>query len=623
MESLVKHYIQEAKEGIEVDGVVVSLLNKSQAGAILTKNGINNQTFEKVIKMITDYYNANIANNKAKDFMPDTNIKATFPNIKYIQDIVIRSYICHVIDNDINEFNNLLGEDEKIKNQSLHDITLNMAITQLKKIYKINSLKFTKIFKKEDKAITSAEIIKGKAEIEKQIKFDTMETIPDNIKELVIKNTEKITNIDVKKIKEEIKNVHNIVIDDTAIKNANKYLTAIRETFSFLTDYFKKISIKDLKKSQKIIEDADKNNDTIFIKKIKDILKTLGHIGTGAYSLKEDFSEMNVVAWCLNVLNLKAYHTGIDDFSDITSDLEKKVISILNKYKPAQRNSYDAYHLVEDFIEICRDQTDVKISHEVADLLLIQIVKDFLIKANDEVNNFLTVSNKMNKTKVIEVKKDEEGNVTQIVNNTPEKQRHMEIKKMVTELSNDVAEARKFFFNLYGGLTTFNGSSWESLDVKTQNKILKAAKLNRNNAEFLQLKLNKKIENATGINPENRDTEELEKLKKEFEDKLLAERTENANNFINKFNNLSAKQIEGLKIKYGIRYQAADRLIKNYEKTGKINEKIKAIMDDNSENKLAQIIRIIPPNGSTSRLEESTEKTSLLNKYMSLINENK
>jgi ATP-dependent Clp protease protease subunit len=119
----------------------------------------------------------------------------------------------------------------------------------------------------------------------------------------------------------------------------------------------------------------------------------------------------------------------------------------------------------------------------------------------------------------------------------------------------------------------------------------------------------------------NTDLKETERLN-EVLLSILAERTKNANNFINKFNNLSTKQIDGLKIKYGIRYQAADRLIKNYEKTGKINEKIKAIMDDNSENKLAQIIRIIPPNGSTRMLEESTEKTSLLNKYMSLINEN-
>ena len=358
----------------------------------------------------------------------------------------------------------------------------------------------------------------------------------------------------------------------------------------------------------------------IFTNKIKDILSGLGHINS--YAMKENFESMNVLAWCYNVINLKAYHTGSGDFSNIDNETEKKVVSILVKYQPAQRNSYDAYHLVEDFIEICRDQTgEIKISHNVTDLVLTQILKDHMKKAYDDVNNLLRTTTKINKVKNIEVKKDESG-VMQVINQgKTEKTRRTEVEKMVGELSSNVAKARKFFFDLYGGQTTFNNKRWENLDKKTQTQIMKNAKIDRNSAEFIELKLNKKIENSTGINPRNREHQLAADLETDMKAKAMTNMSTASINFITEFK----KEKENYKQKYGNKLELMSKIVNNYELTGNINKKIKEIFDKNDsfQYKIIDFAKAIPANGNIRNLLNDSTETPLLNKYLGILNENK
>ena len=628
MENLVKHYIQEAKEGIEIDGEVISLLNKKESETILKKHGITNQTFAQVSKMVMDYYSEKLAGNKASGFINNDEIKAKFPDAKYVQDITLRSYLCHVIEVDKGTFDNASSDTSSVKKEAVKDLSLNLAVVQLKKIYKINSLKFSKILNKAgDAAITSAEVKATKTELEKQIKTDKDNIIPDNVKDIMVDKTEKITPKVIKDIKNEIKKI-DIVIDENAIRNVNKYLSAIKETFNFLTLHFKGISIKNLDKSKKILEDAQKAKDQVFISKIEDILKSLGNINS--YAMKENFDNMNVLAWCNNVLNLKAYHTSSSDLEPISNELEKKVVSILNRYKPAQRNSYDAYHLVEDFIEICRDHTgEIKLSHQITDLMLIEVLKDFMKKTNDQVNLLLTVSNKTTKVKNVEVERDDEGDITKIINNTTEIKRRKEVEKMIGDQFKTASEARKFFFDLYNNQTTFNGKSWGSLTKEVQNSILKAAKINKSSAEYLDIKLNRRIEKKTGTNPIVREQEIGAKEKESLQNVIFAQMNDNARKFIKKFDSLTSDQIETFKIKYkyGSRFELIQRLVEKYKTTGIVNAKAKDIFDKSTDeeykfiHKVAELNRIIPRNGAVNTLFESNE-TPLLNRYLGMLNEN-
>ena len=131
MEKLVEHYIQEAKEGIEIDGEIISLLSKKESDTILKKNGITNQVFTQLSKSTMKCYDDNFAGQKAGDFINNTEIKAKFPDGSYIQDITVRSYLCHVIEKDKETFDNAI----KNMDSAIYDITLNMAVVQLKKIY--------------------------------------------------------------------------------------------------------------------------------------------------------------------------------------------------------------------------------------------------------------------------------------------------------------------------------------------------------------------------------------------------------------------------------------------------------------------------------------------------------
>jgi hypothetical protein len=621
MNSLIKFYIQEAKEGIEIGSEVINLLNKKESEIILKKHNISNVDFAKLTKAILDYYETNIAAKKVSDFIVDlVNIKAKFPDKKYIQDITIRSYICYAIENDEEFIKIFFEKDEAAKKDVITDLALNVGIVQVKKIYKINTLKFSKILKKDEtKSITSTEIKEIKKTLEAQIKNDTNDIIPSEVKDLVISKDEKINAIDLREIKKEIQKI-DLKIDDNAVKNVNKYLFAISETFNFLKLHFPKLTLKNIEASEKMIEkvhemelkekDASKQ---VFINKIKDILSTLGHINS--FAAKENFENMNVLAWSYNVINLKAYHTGVSDFDQITLETEKKVVTILTKYQPAQRNSYDAYHLTEDFIQICRDQTgDIKIDHNVTDLMLVIILKDYMQKAQEQVNTILRVTNKFNKTKAIEVKKDEQGVVTQIVNpDKTEKTRRSEVEDIINKLSKDTVQARKFFFDLYNGATTFNNKTWNNLDDKTKNQIMKNAKINRNSAEFLELKLNKKIEKAVGINPLERDAKALDDLKAEAKNKIKKTMTKEAEDFIQKFKD---NKEDGIRTKYKNKTDLMFQILDNYESTGNINSEVKKILDkaDDFKYKLIEFALKIPPNGNISSL--LSEGTPLLNKYL-------
>jgi hypothetical protein len=620
MENLVQHYIQEAKEGIEVDGEIINLLNKKSGDIIVKKHGLTTQMFAQLTKIVMDYYDSDIAGKKANDFITDLEIKAKFPDSKYVQDITVRSYLCHVLETSKESIDNFYSSNETVKKESVKDLALNIAIVQLKKIYKINSLKFAKILKKDDNTVVSAaEIKETKKILETQIKNDVNDVIPEKVKDLVISKDEKIKPTDLRDIKKEIQKI-DVKIDDNAVKNVNKYLFAISETFNFLKLHFPKLTLKNIEASEKMIEKAHemelKEKDTskhVFINKIKDILTTLGHINS--FATKENFESMNVLAWSYNVINLKAYHTGVSDFDQITTETEKKVVSILTKYQPAQRNSYDAYHLTEDFIQICRDQTgDIKISHNVTDLMLIEILKDYMKKAQDQVNTILRVTNKLNKTKAIEVKKDEQGVVTQIVNpNKTEKTRRPEVEEIIDKLSKDTAQARKFFFDLYNGMTTFNDKTWNNLDEKIKNQIMKNAKINRNSAEFLELKLNKKIEKSIGINPLERDAKMAAAAQIESKNKNTSAMNVNAISFIKQFKD---NKEDGIRTKYKGKTDLMFQILDNYENTGNINEKVKEILDNEGEfkDKLIKFALIIPPNGNISGL--LSQGTPLLNKYL-------
>lgn len=626
MESLIKQYITEAKEGIEINGEIINLINKKESEIIIKKHNLTNQMFAQLSKAVMDYYNENIATKKVTSFIPDLEIKAKFPESKYIQDITIRSYLCHAMETSQETINNFYKADENIKKEAIKDLSINMAIVQLKKIYKITTLRFAKILKKDEtEAITSKDIKDTKKTLEVEIKIDNNDIIPDEIKKLIIPKNETIKAIDLKNIKKEIQKT-DIKIDETAIKNVNKYLSAITETFSFLKLHFPKITVRDIKKSEKILETEHEKetklpeNNRVFINKIKEILRNLGHINS--YAMKENFENMNILAWCYNVINLKAYHTGSDDFSIIDSEIEKKVVSILTKYQPAQRNSYDAYHLVEDFIEICRDQTgEIKISHDITDLMLTQVLKDHMKKAYDDVNNLLRTTTKINKVKAIEIKKDESGDI-QIVNQEKTKKiRKPEIEKMVDELSSNVTKARKFFFDLYSGLTTFNDKRWENLDKKTQVQIMKNAKIDRNSAEFLELKLNKRIEKATGLNPRDREHQLAADLESDMKAKAMTNMSTASINFITEFK----KEKENYRQKYGSKLDLMDKIVNNYELTGNINKKIKEIFDKNDafQYKIIEFAKAIPANGNIRNLLNDSVETPLLNKYLGILNENK
>jgi hypothetical protein len=629
MESLVQYYIQEAKEGIEVDGEIINLLNKKNGDIIIKKHGLTNQLFAQLVKSVMDYYDTEIAGKKASDFITELEIKAKFPESKYIQDIVVRSYLCHVLETSKEIIDDFYSDDAETKKEATKDLALNLAIVQLKKIYKINSLKFAKIFKKDEtQAISAAEIKETKKNLEIQLQSSNANIIPDEVKDLIIDKNEKIKPTDLKNIKQEIQKI-DVKVDETAVKNVNKYLFAISETFNFLKLHLPKLSLKNIKASERMIEKAYeaelKEKDVskrILINKIKEILNTLGRVNT--FSIKENFEEMNVLAWSYNVINLKAYHTGFSDFEQITKDVEKKVVTILHKYQPAQRNSYDAYHLVEDFIEICRDQTGtIKISHNITDLMLTQILKDYMQKAYDDVNNILRVNTKLNKIKAIEVKKNEQGEVTQIVNpEKTEKQRKPEIQAMISDLAKNVSKAREFFFNLYNGNTTFNNKRWENLDRKTQDQIMKNAKINRNSAEYLELKLNKKIEKVTSVNPTDRENKIASDIEAEMKANAMSKMSSATINFINQFKSKK----EDYRIKFKNKLDDMQKLIDNYEKTGIINKKITDIFDKNSsfEYKMIDFAKIIPANGNLRNLliNDSVE-TPILNKYIGLINENK
>jgi hypothetical protein len=629
MENLVQYYIQEAKEGIEVDGEIINLLNKKSGDIIVKKSGLTTQMFAQLTKAVMDYYDSDIAGKKANDFIADLEIKAKFPDSKYVQDITVRSYLCHVLETSKESIDNFYSSNETVKKEAVKDLALNIAIVQLKKIYKINSLKFAKILKKDESAvITTAEIKETKKILETQIKNDVYDVIPEKIKDMVISKDEKIKAIDLRDIKKELQKI-NVKIDDNAVKNVNKYLFAISETFNFLKLHFPKLTIKNIEASEKMIEKAHemelKEKDTskqVFINKIKDILSTLGHINS--FTTKENFENMNVLAWSYNVINLKAYHTSVSDFDQITMEIEKKVVSILAKYQPAQRNSYDAYHLTEDFIEICRDQTgDIKISHNVTDLMLIEILKDYMKKEQDQVNTILRVANKFNKTKAIEVKKDEQGVVTQIVNSDKtEKTRRSEVEDIVDKLSTDTLQARKFFFDLYNGATTFNDKTWNNLDEKTKNQIMKNAKINRNSAEFLELKLNKKIEKVVGINPSEREMKKLADGKKEIENKMKDSMTPEAISFIDQFEN----QKENYRNKYKEKIETMQSIIDQYKSGRKLKKDILLILDkaDSFEYKIIDFAKATPAGGigAIGRIFESTE-TPILNKYIGMINENR
>ena len=620
MENLVQYYIQEAKEGIEVDGEIINLLNKKNSDAIVKKHGLTIQMFAQLTKAVMDYYDSNIAGNKANDFISDLEIKAKFPDSKYVQDITVRSYLCHVLETSKENIDNFYSSNETAKKEAIKDLALNIAIVQLKKIYKISSLKFAKIFKKDETAtVSAAEIKETKKILETEIKKDVSDIIPEKVKDLVISKDEKIKPTDLRDIKKEIQKI-DVKIDDNAVKNVNKYLFAISETFNFLKLHFPKLNLKNIEASEKMIEKAHelelKEKDTskqIFINKIKDILGTLGHINS--FATKENFESMNVLAWSYNVINLKAYHTSLTDFDQITTDVEKKVVTILTKYQPAQRNSYDAYHLTEDFIQICRDQTgEIKISHNVTDLMLIEILKDYMKKAQEQVNTILRVTNKFNKIKAIEVKKDEQGVVTQIVNpDKTEKTRRSEVEDIIDKLSKNTAQARKFFFDLYNGAITFNDKTWNNLDEKIKNQIMKSAKINRNSAEFLELKLNKKIEKAIGVNPSERDAKMAEDLKTQAKNKIKKTITKEAEDFIQQFKN---NKEDSIRMKYKGKTDLMFQILDNYESTGNINAEVKKILDkkDEFKYKLVEFALIIPPNGNISGLLSSG--TPLLNKYL-------
>lgn len=626
MENLVQYYIQEAKEGIEVDGEIIKLLNKKEGDTIVKKHGLTIQMFAQLTKSVMDYYDSDIAGKKVTDFIIDLEIKAKFPDSKYVQDITVRSYLCHVLETSKENIDNYYSSDEIIKKEAIKDLALNLAIVQLKKIYKITTLKFAKIFKKEDSSpIKAAEIKETKKELEAQIKLDTNDIIPQEVKDLVINKNEIVKPIDLKNIKNEMQKV-DIVIEEAAIKNVNKYLFAISETFNFLKSHFKNLTLKDIEKSEKMLEKAYEEElklpeaNRVFINKINDILHTLGHINS--FAMKENYENMNVLAWSYNVINLKAYHTGVSDFDQITKDVEKKVVSVLHRYQPAQRNSYDAYHLVEDFIQICRDQTgEIKIDHTVTDLMLVIILKDYMKKAQEQVNDILKVSTKMNKTKAIEVKKDEQGVVTQIVNpDKTEKTRRAEIEKIISQLSDDVKKARKFFFDLYSGQTTFNDKGWNNLDTKTQNQILKSAKLNRNSAEFLELKLNRNIARVTGENPLDRENRIIADLEAETKKKIEDSMSKITKSFISQFR----ANKDDIRLKYKGTIDYMSQIIDNYEKTGNVNKDVLAIFDEDDEfkYKLIKFAKIIPRNGNIKPLL-SNDATPLLNRYVGMKDENR
>lgn len=620
MEKLVEQYINEAKEAIDIDGIVVSLLSKKECDVILKKHGITNQLFAQIVKMTNDYYENHLAGKKAGPIIGNEEIKAKFPDIKYVQDITVRSFLCHIIENNKEDFDNSISSEKEIQKSAIKDLSINLAIVQLKKIYKIGSLKFTKLLSKDDaSAISEKDIKEIRKELLKQIDDGMLtDTIPTEIKSLTLDKSEKINATDLVLIKKEIEKI-NLITDDVAIRNVNKYLSAITETFNFLKLHFKKLN-KDHDNNKKILDDAYKNNDTVFIDKIKEILSSLGNINS--YSMKEDFENMNVIAWCHNVIELKLYHTMQGAFLPITSDLERKVVSILNRYKPAQRNSYDAYHLVEDFIEICRDHTgEIKISHNVTDLMLTQILKDFMNKRNDEVNKLSRVSSSLNKVKVIETNKNDEGEV-EIINNKTEKERRIEVEKIIKELSSNTSKSRKFFLDLYNGLTDFNGKKWEGLNKKTQDSIMKAAKINRDSAEFLELKLNRKIEKTTGINPLLRETQISDELKEQTKKENRANMTKEALSFIKKFKS----DKENYRDKYKAKIDLMQQVVDAYESTGKISKKVKDIFDKNDEfkYKIIEFALVIPANGNVRSLTlESSEETPLLNKYIGMLNENR
>jgi hypothetical protein len=620
MESLVKHYIQEAKEGIEIDGEIINLLNKKESETILKKNGITNQIFAHLTKMVMDYYTKEIAGKKAGPLINNDEIKAKFPEIKYVQEITVRSYLCHALETSKDIFDNAISDNENLKKEAIKDLTINLAVVQLKKIYKITSLKFAKILNKQKEAITSTEVKTAKAELERQIKLDISDVIPDEIKSIMIDKGEKINSQNILDIKNEIKKI-DVIIDETAIRNVNKYLSAIKETFDFLILHFKGISVKNLDKSKKILQDAYNKKDLVFIDKIQTTLKTLGNINS--YAMKEDFEEMNILAWCGNVLNLKAYHTSVSDFDPISNELEKKVVSILNRYKPAQRNSYDAYHLVEDFIEICRDQTgEIKLSHQISDLMLIEVLKDFMKKTNDLVNTLSQVSNKINKVGIVDVNRDESGNVTSINNDKTDRQRRLEVEKMVADQFKTTAKARKFFLDIYNGLTTFNGKTWNSLSQDIQNGLLKAAKIDKSSSEYLDIKLNRRIEKNTGISPITRENQLADDLKKNKKEENHKSMSDNALKFIKNFK----ANKENYRDKYKSKIDLMQQVVDSYESNGKISKTIKDIFDKDEEfkYKIITFALAIPANGNIRNLLlESSESTPLLNKYIGLINENK
>lgn len=626
MENLIQKYITEAKDGIEVDGEIINLLNKKESELIIKKHNISNQMFAQLIKAVMDYYESHIATKKASQFITDLEIKAKFPESKYIQDITVRSYLCHVMETSKGIIDDFYGDDDKIKKEAIKDLSINMAIVQLKKIYKITTLKFAKLLKKNDAdTISVSEIKEIKKNLDIQIKTDTSNVIPEQIKKIIIDKNETIKSVDLKNLKQEVQKT-DIKIDETAVRNVNKYLSAITETFSFLKIHFPKITLKDIKLSEKILKTEHEKEskmptaNRVFTNKIKDILNSLGHINS--YSMKENFENMNELAWCYNVINLKAYHTGSGDFSPIDNETEKKVVSILVKYQPAQRNSYDAYHLVEDFIEICRDQTgEIKISHNITDLVLTQILKDHMQKAYNDVNNLLRTATKINKVKAIEVKKDESGVIQVINQDKTQKVRRTEIEKIVGELSSSVTKARKFFFDLYSGHITFNDKRWENLDKKTQVQIMKNAKIDRNSAEFLELKLNKKIEKNTGINPRDREHQLAADLESDMKAKAMTNMSTASINFITEFK----KEKENYRQKYGNKLDLMIKIINNYELTGNINKKIREIFDKNDafQYKIIEFAKAIPANGNIRNLLNDSTETPLLNKYLGILNENK
>jgi hypothetical protein len=199
-----------------------------------------------------DHYSTNFAGEKAGPLINNDEIKAKFPDEKYIQDITVRSYLCHALETSKDVFDKAISEDENLKKEAIKDLTLNLAVVQLKKIYKINSLKFAKILSKEKEGITSAEVKETKAELARQIKLDVSDIFPDNVKGLIVAKNQKVTNQDVVNIAKEIKKI-DVVIDEIAISNVNKYLVAITDTFEILRK-IKGINVKNLQKSQKILE---------------------------------------------------------------------------------------------------------------------------------------------------------------------------------------------------------------------------------------------------------------------------------------------------------------------------------------------------------------------------------